>query len=203
MDGRKCLNLIVCGTGGQGNVLLSRFLAKAFIKKGYYVTIGETFGMSQRGGDVMSHIRVSKKRLYGPLIPEGQANVILSLEPMETIRVLRDYGNPGIVVISNVRPVYPPISITGEKDYPDLEEIKRIITVIASRYWFLDATQISLEMGNPILTNMVMIGALLKTKMIDLTKADLEDIIKETFFDDKAQTNIKALLRGMETVQNK
>jgi len=183
-------------------VLLSKFLATAFIKKGYYATIGETFGMSQRGGDVMSHIRVSKKRLYGPLIPEGQANVILSLEPMETIRVLRDYGNPDIAVISNVRPVYPPISITGERDYPDLEEMKRIMREMTDRCWFLDATQISLEMGNPILTNMVMIGALLETKMVDLTKADLEDIIKETFSDDKAQTNIKAIIRGMEAVQN-
>lgn len=202
MDERKCLNLIVCGTGGQGNVLLSRFLAKAFIKKGYLATIGETFGMSQRGGDVMSHIRVSKKRLYGPLIPEGQADVILSLEPMETIRVLRDYGNPNIAVISNVRPVYPPISITGEKDYPDIEEMKRIIREMAARYWFLDATQISLEMGNPILTNMVMMGALVEAKVVDLTKADLEEIIKETFSDDKAQANIRAVARGMEAVQN-
>jgi indolepyruvate ferredoxin oxidoreductase beta subunit len=158
--------------------------------------------MSQRGGDVMSHIRVSKKRLYGPLIPDGQANVILSLEPMETIRVLRDYGNPDIAVISNVRAVHPPISITGEKDYPDLEEMKRIIREMAARYWFLDATQISLEMGNPILTNMVMMGALVGTKVVNLAKADLEDIIKETFSDDKAQINIKALIRGMEAVQN-
>jgi indolepyruvate ferredoxin oxidoreductase beta subunit len=203
MDKRKCLNLIVCGTGGQGNVLLSRFLAKGFIKKGYFATIGETFGMSQRGGDVMSHIRVSKKRLYGPLIPEGQGDVILSLEPMETIRVIRDYGNPSIAVISNVRMIYPPIAITGEKDYPDIEEIKRIMREMAARYWFLDATQISLEMGNPILTNMVMMGALVEAKVVDLTRADLEEIIKETFSDDKAQTNIKAIARGMEAVQNK
>jgi indolepyruvate ferredoxin oxidoreductase beta subunit len=203
MDKRECLNLIVCGTGGQGNVLLSRFLAKAFTKKGYFATIGETFGMSQRGGDVMSHIRISKKRLYGPLIPEGQADVILSLEPMETIRVLRDYGNPSIAVISNVRTVYPPISITGEKDYPDIEEIKSIIREMAASYWFLDATQISLEMGNPILTNMVMMGALVEAKVVDLSKADLEEVMKETFSGDKAQANIRAITRGIEAVQNK
>ena len=76
MSENKCSNLVVCGTGGQGNVLLSRFLARAFVKKGYYATIGETFGMSQRGGAVMSHVRISKEKQYGPLIPEGQGRTL-------------------------------------------------------------------------------------------------------------------------------
>ncbi len=103
MNEKDPLNLIVCGTGGQGNVLLSRFLARTFAKKGYWPTIGETFGVSQRGGAVMSHVRLSKKRPYGALIPQGRANLILSLEPMETIRVLGVYGNANVAVISNAR----------------------------------------------------------------------------------------------------
>lgn len=197
----KCVNLVVCGTGGQGNVLLSRFLARAFVKKGHYATIGETFGMSQRGGDVMSHVRISKEKPYGPLIPEGQGHVILSLEPMETIRVLGDYGNPSTAVISNIRPVYPVISITGEKDYPDLEEAKRVMREMSEKCWFLDATQISLEMGNRILTNMVMMGALAETKVVDLTESDLRGIIEETFSGDVAKTNIAAVSRGMQAVK--
>lgn len=202
MDEKDPLNLIVCGTGGQGNVLMSRFLARAFAKKGYNVTIGETFGMSQRGGDVMSHVRVSKKKAYGPLIPEGQGDVILSLEPMETIRILGSYGNPEVAVISNVRPVYPMAAITGEKDYPDLEEMKRVIREMSARCWFLDATQISLEMGNPILTNMIMMGALVQTKVVNLSKSDIENIIQETFADKIARINITAASRGMQAVQN-
>ena len=197
----KCVNLVVCGTGGQGNVLLSRFLARAFVKKGHYATIGETFGMSQRGGDVMSHVRISKEKPYGPLIPEGQGHVILSLEPMETIRVLGDYGNPSTAVISNIRPVYPVISITGEKDYPDLEEAKRVMREMSEKCWFLDATQISLEMGNRILTNMVMMGALAEAKVVDLTESDLRGIIEETFSGDVAKTNIAAVSRGMQAVK--
>jgi len=202
MGKSKSLNIIVCGTGGQGNVLLSKFLARAFVKKGYHATIGETFGMSQRGGDVMSHVRVSKERAYGPLIPEGQGHIVLSLEPMETIRALGKYGNPEILAISNIRPIYPLISITGEKDYPDLEEMKRVIREMSARCWFLDATQISLEMGNTILTNMVMIGAFAQTKVINLTKPDIENVIRGTFPDDIALTNITALTRGMEAVEN-
>jgi indolepyruvate ferredoxin oxidoreductase beta subunit len=201
MSENGCVNIVVCGTGGQGNVLLSRFLARTFVKKGYYATIGETFGMSQRGGAVMSHVRISKGKPYGPLIPEGQGHVILSLEPMETIRVLGEYGNPSIGVISNIRPVYPVISITGEEDYPDLEEIKRVIREMSGKCWFLDATQISLEMGNTILTNMVMMGALAECKVVDLTEPDIRGIIEETFPGDSAQINISAVSRGMEAVR--
>ncbi len=202
MDDRDPLNLIVCGTGGQGNVLLSRFLARAFAKKGYNVTVGETFGMSQRGGAVMSHVRVSKKRSYGPLIPEGQGYVILSLEPMETIRVLGSYGNPEVAVISNVRPVYPMAAITGERDYPDMEEVKRVIREMSARCWFLDATQISLEMGNPILTNMIMVGALVQTNAVNLSKYDIEGMIRENFPSKIARINIIAATRGMQAMQN-
>jgi indolepyruvate ferredoxin oxidoreductase beta subunit len=202
MSEKDPLNLIVCGTGGQGNVLMSRFLARAFAKKGYHVSIGETFGMSQRGGAVMSHVRVSKKRSYGPLIPKGRGDVILSLEPMETIRVLGDYGNPKVAVVSNVRPVYPMAAITGEKDYPDLKEMKRVIGEMSGRCWFLDATLISLEMGNPILTNTIMMGALVQTEVVNLSKSDVEDIIRESFPDKTARINIEAVTRGMQAVWN-
>ena len=201
MDEKDPLNLIVCGTGGQGNVLLSRLLARAYVKKGYNATIGETFGMSQRGGSVMSHVRVSRRRAYGPLIPEGQGHVMLSIEPMEAVRVLGKYGNPEIIVVSNVRPVYPMPAITGERDYPDMEEIKRVIREMSARCWFLDATQISLEMGNPILTNMIMIGALVQTNVVYLSRSDIEGIIRESFSGDIAQNNVLAVIRGMDAVK--
>ena len=202
MDEKDPLNLIVCGTGGQGNVLLSGLLARAYVKKGYNATIGETFGMTQRGGSVMSHVRVSRRRAYGPLIPEGQGHVMLSIEPMEAVRVLGNYGNPEIVVVSNVRPVYPMPAITGERDYPDMEEIKRVIREMSASCWFLDATQISLEMGNPILTNMIMIGALVQTNVVNLSRPDIEGIIRETFSGDIAQTNVSAVIQGMDAVKN-
>jgi len=202
MDEKDPLNLIVCGTGGQGNVLLSGLLARAYVKKGYNATIGETFGMTQRGGSVMSHVRVSRRRAYGPLIPEGQGHVMLSIEPMEAVRVLGKYGNPEILVVSNVRPVYPMPAITGERDYPDMEEIKRVIREMSASCWFLDATQISLEMGNPILTNMIMIGALVQTNVVNLSRPDIEGIIRETFSGDIAQTNVSAVIQGMDAVKN-
>jgi indolepyruvate ferredoxin oxidoreductase beta subunit len=202
MKEREPLNLIVCGTGGQGNVLLSRLLARSFYKKGYNATVGETFGLSQRGGNVMSHVRISRKRLYGPLIPEGQGHIIVSLEPLETVRALGGYGNPEIAVISNLRPVYPIATIIGEKEYPDQEEIRRVIRELSAKCWFLDATQISLEMGNPILANMIMMGTLVQANVVDLTMSDIEATLHGTFTKKVAQTNIIAATRGMQAVQN-
>ena len=203
MGENKCLNLIVCGTGGQGNVLLSRFLARAFVSKGYHATIGETFGMSQRGGNVISHVRASRKRYFGPLIPRGKGNIIVSLEPMEAIRALSDYGNPDISVIANTRPVHPVISITGEKKYPTLENMIDAIREMSAECWFLDATQIGIEMGNTILTNMVMLGALAGTELVDLTRHDMEEVIKATFPDEIALANIRALAKGMEATEKR
>jgi len=107
------LNLIICGTGGQGNVLISRLLGRALTDNGYKVTIGDTFGAAQRGGAVFSSMRISKKKYYGPLVQEGQADVLLSLEPLESLRILNTYGNPEIATVSNSQPIYP-------VDYPDV-----------------------------------------------------------------------------------
>jgi Pyruvate/2-oxoacid:ferredoxin oxidoreductase gamma subunit len=94
---RDPFSVIVTGVGGQGNVLASRLLGDMLAAKGYFVTIGETFGASQRGGSVMSHIRVSRESAWSPQIPRGKADVIVSLEPVEAVRVLWVYGNPGVV----------------------------------------------------------------------------------------------------------
>ena len=100
-------NLILTGVGGQGNVMASRTLAGMLVDAGYIVTIGETFGMSQRGGSVMSHLRISPDSVKSPQIPRGGADVIVALEPLEALRVLTVYGNPQVCVMSNARPVYP------------------------------------------------------------------------------------------------
>jgi indolepyruvate ferredoxin oxidoreductase, beta subunit len=91
-------NVIITGVGGQGNVMASRVLAGMLVDAGYFVTIGETFGMSQRGGSVMSHLRVSSKSVLSPQIPRGSADILVALEPLEALRVLTIYGNPQIKI---------------------------------------------------------------------------------------------------------
>ena len=118
-------NVILTGVGGQGNVMASRTLAGMLVDAGYVVTIGETFGMSQRGGSVMSHLRISPDAVRSPQIPRGAADIIIGLEPLEALRVVTVYGNPQVCVLSNSRPVYPIGVITGELAYPANEKIGR------------------------------------------------------------------------------
>jgi indolepyruvate ferredoxin oxidoreductase, beta subunit len=127
---KEPLNIIICGVGGQGNILASQVLATAGIKQGLKVSIGETYGASQRGGSVMSHIRFAQSFHPGPLIPKGEADLIVGFEPLETLRVLIDYGKDDTKVISNSRPNYPLSVLSGEAKYPDLaivfDEIKKL-----------------------------------------------------------------------------
>ncbi|HQN70592.1 MAG TPA: 2-oxoacid:acceptor oxidoreductase family protein, partial [Smithella sp.] len=79
-------NIIITGVGGQGNVMASRVLAGMLVNAGFIVTIGETFGMSQRGGSVMSHLRVSSSSVLSPQIPQGRGDIVIALEPVEALR---------------------------------------------------------------------------------------------------------------------
>jgi indolepyruvate ferredoxin oxidoreductase beta subunit len=135
-------NIVITGVGGQGNVMASRVLSNMLVRRGYRITIGETFGMSQRGGAVMSHIRVSAGTQWSPQIPRGKADMVVALEPVEAIRVLKTYGNPEVKVIINTRPIYPVGVITGELAYPSFKEIQRTVQSLSSGAWFLDATEI-------------------------------------------------------------
>ncbi len=118
------LNIIITGVGGQGNVLASQLLGKAFVKENFLVTIGETYGATQRGGAVMSHMRISRTSAYSPLIPEGQADIIVALEPVEALRVIAQYGNPKVQAIVNSRPIYPTAVSVGDAQYPSFARIK-------------------------------------------------------------------------------
>ena len=85
------LNVVIAGVGGQGNIVISELIGIGLVRRGYFVTVGETFGASQRGGAVMSHLRISTETRYGPLIPLGGADIVMGMEPVEALRVLREY----------------------------------------------------------------------------------------------------------------
>ena len=100
-------NVVVCGVGGQGNVVASQLMGAILVGQGFKVTIGETYGASQRGGSVMSHVRISRTLQLGPLMPPRAAHLVIALEPSEAARVLAQFGNPETVSVVNTRPVHP------------------------------------------------------------------------------------------------
>jgi indolepyruvate ferredoxin oxidoreductase beta subunit len=198
---KEMYNLIITGVGGQGNVLSSQLVGQALVSKGFFVTIGETYGASQRGGSVMSHIRVSSKKQLSPLIPRGKADIVVGLEPVETLRVLTVYGNPRTMVISNTRPIYPVDVTSGDEKYPGEEEIQGALKGLSRKMYSIPATEKAMEMGSPILGNMIMLGALLELNLLPLSPAEFRETLAGTFKDTRLETNLRALEEGKQFIR--
>jgi len=195
-DKGNLINVIICGVGGQGNILISRLIGRVLSQKGYFITIGETFGAAQRGGAVFSSLRISDKTFYGPLIPKGGAHVVLALEPLGTLRILNDYGNPDVMTLTNLQPVYPVGVLAGNTTYPDLSELTQAIEKLSCRAWFLNATKMATELGAAIATNIIMLGALVGSRVLPMDSRDAEEEIKNTFPPKSVDLNLKALALG-------
>jgi indolepyruvate ferredoxin oxidoreductase beta subunit len=194
------LNIIMAGVGGQGNVMASRVLANMLSLKGYKVTIGETFGMSQRGGSVMSHLRVSETSAWSPQIPKGRADVLIALEPIEAVRVMRAYGNSGVKVLVNTRAIHPVGVIAGDFEYPSLESIEKGLKELTPHVWVLDATEEAMKLGNPILSNIIMIGAVSGLNLLPVGMTEFKSVIRDFFPEKLLEVNRRAFEIGKEKV---
>ena len=194
-------NVIIGGVGGQGNVLASQILGQMLVTRGYVITIGETYGASQRGGAVMSHLRLSEKDQLSPLIPEGRCDLLVSLEPVETLRILEPYGHPGVMTLINTRPIFPMDVISGNAAYPEISKVIAKIQALSKKTWSINATQIALDMGDPIFSNMAMLGALTATKTLPIDRQGFEETIKELLPLQKLSDNLKAFDEGSMAVQ--
>lgn len=195
------LDLIVTGVGGQGNVLASQVLGRALLNKGYTVTVGETYGLSQRGGAVMSMVRATSNMVMGPLVPRHRATAILGLEPLETLRVLGQYGHPRVVVMTNDRPLLPINVIAGENNYPGLDALKESLQALSGELYWLPATEVALELGAPILANVVLLGALSASGLLPVSGEEVLAALEEMFPPEKMEANRQAMRRGQDLLQ--
>ncbi len=196
-DPKEPLSLIITGVGGQGNILISRVLGEALVGAGYQVTIGETYGASQRGGSVASHVRISRRRVCSPITPKGSAHIVLGLEPVETMRILCLFGSPETVVLTNTRPIHPVAVATGDADYPSLAELETAIRGLSKESWFVDASRVALDLGASLLTNVVMMGALAARNLLPISADAIEGQLRLTLDPEKLEANLEAFRRGM------
>jgi len=194
-------NVIVGGVGGQGNVLASQILGEMLVSQGYVITIGETYGASQRGGAVMSHLRISTQDQFSPLIPEGQCDLLIALEPVEGLRILDHYGNPRVVALLNTRPIQPMDVISGNTTYPEVSKVIAKIKELSRRVWTLNATELALEMGDPIFSNIIMLGALCAIEVLPIHRQGFELAIKDLLPSRTLNENMKAFDKGREVVE--
>jgi len=198
---RDPFNVIIGGVGGQGNVLASQILGEMLVSQGYVITIGETYGASQRGGAVMSHLRISTKDQFSPLIPEGHCDLLIALEPVEGIRILDHYGSPRVMTLLNTRPIQPMDVISGNTTYPEVSKVIAKIKELSRRVWTLNATEVALEMGDPIFSNIVMLGALCAIEVLPINQQGFELVIKDLLPSRTLDENMKAFNRGREVVR--
>lgn len=198
---KDLLNVIIAGVGGQGNVLMSFLIGNALVRKGYFVTVFDNYGASQRLGAVASHIKISKEDLHNsPLLHEGDADVIVGIEPIELMRNLSQFGNPEVITVVNMRPVYPIGVISGEVEYPELDEAIVAIRRLSAQSWIINATDEALTLGNPIYTNVILMGALIGSGALPLDVIAMEEVLKEQL--PKAfEINKVALQRGVDLVK--
>ena len=182
-------NIILSGVGGQGILSIATVIGKAALKDGLHMKQSEVHGMSQRGGDVQSNLRISDQPIASDLIAKGDADIIISLEPMEALRYLPYLKKDGWVVTNSI----PFVNITN---YPNLEKIMEELNQLPNKI-ILDVVQIAKDLGSIRSSNIVMLGA--ASPYIGIDYAKLEDGIRSIFErkgEEVVAVNLKALAAG-------
>lgn len=188
-------NILLCGVGGQGTVLASKILAKSAMARGETVHTAETIGMAQRGGSVVSHVRIGDG-CYAPLIPHGQADVILAFEPAEAVRNLAYLKKGGTVVVSNtaVKPVTDALAKTDYDGQVMLDYLCRQKLQLVQ----VDSERLTKVCGSTKCLNIALLGAAAKAGTIGMTPDDIRQIIKTTLPEKFQAMNLLALEEGVQ-----
>jgi indolepyruvate ferredoxin oxidoreductase beta subunit len=184
----KEFNIVITGVGGQGILTLGRIIAEAALKQGYDVRTTELHGLAQRGGSIPFHVRFGEK-MYTPLVLEGEANLIIGLEPLEALRASY-YGskkNKTVFLIDTHRISPISVSILGER-YPYIKNIIKKLKPFSKKVIILNASDIvKKETGDVIQTNVYMLGYAFSKKLIPLKKKiilnAIEKIIPKKYFE--------------------
>ncbi len=189
----KVINILFTGVGGQGILRASDVVSDVFFFAGKDVKKSEVHGMAQRGGSVVSHLRIGD-RVYSPLIKDGDVDILFSFELLEAYRHIHQLKEDGAVVVNNQR-INPPAVAIGEMEYP--KGIPEFIRENIKRCYIIDALDLAIKAGNARALNMVMTGAL-STLFEDVEEEKWIEAIKGRFPEKLHQVNIKAFKLGKE-----
>lgn len=192
---------MTCGVGGQGLMLVSNVIGIACAEFGLNIRTAETHGLAQRSGSIYTHIRIGKE-VYSPLIPYGEADALLGMEAIETLRYI-EFLKPNGVIIVNDYMWYPVQSTFNRvKDakyaYLSIETILAQLEKLTKNINIVNATEIAKQVGNPLTSNMALLGALAKSDGFPLSLKQLQEIIPKVVPKKAIEANLKALILGYE-----
>lgn len=189
------VDIILAGVGGQGILSIASTIGVAAVKKGLYLKQAEVHGMSQRGGDVQSHFRLADYEIASDLIPMGKADLIIAVEPMESLRYLPWLAKDGWLITND----QPFINIPN---YPEESVLKAELNKLPNKV-VLNADKIAQDLGSARSANMVILGAAAPFLKMDF--ADIENAVKEIFArkgESVVNVNLACLRAGYEYAKN-
>ncbi len=190
---RTPFNILVAGVGGQGNLVCGRVLAEASAQSGLRPVVGDTFGASRRGGSVLTHLRIGKTD-WSPLIPRGEVDILLGLEPLEALRAAMAYaGNRTVAIISQTK--IPTVAVNNEAiEYPSLEKIVDSLNKICKQVIVLDAEETLTRIGSMKMLNSYILGAMGAFTQNPLSPKVIRESLRSIFGSES--TNIEAFDSG-------
>jgi indolepyruvate ferredoxin oxidoreductase beta subunit len=190
--------IYVCGVGGQGIIKTSTIIAESAMEEGHNVVISEIHGMSQRGGVVSTEIKIGDYK--SSIIEEHKSNMILSFEPIETIRGI-DKGNIDTYLVFNTYPLIPPNINSQKNDYPDVKEVIAILNKNYNYVYPIDGNKLAMNAGNLLSLNMVLLGAAIATPNFPLSKETIIKTMKKELPEKFHEMNLKAIELGYNSIE--
>ena len=191
------IDVFMAGVGGQGVILASDSLAEVAMRAGFDVKKSDALGMAQRGGSVVSHIRIGPK-VFAPLIKKGEADFLLGFERLEAARCASNLSPDGLAIINDQE--LPPLSVVGGSiAYPDQKQVERLVSQYTKRLAFVPGLEIAKELGNPRVAGVVLLGFLsvFLPMEVALWKQDISERVAAKFKD----INLQAFARGRQQAE--
>ncbi|MGC8555638.1 MAG: indolepyruvate oxidoreductase subunit beta [Conexivisphaera sp.] len=196
--GRDSINIIIAGVGGQGNVTAGIIMGEAARLAGLNAVMSEIHGLAQRGGIVSVDFRIGN--VYGPIIPDGEVDLILGFEILESLRAL-SRARPGTVVITSTERIVPSSVNVGEAKYPDLGDLRSRAVARGARIYEIDAPSIALAAGSALASNMVMVGAAMGAGFLPVGMNHVRDAIRIHFRERLWEVNERAVEMGFQEIR--
>ena len=188
-------NIYICGVGGQGIIKTSVIIGEAAMNQGLNVVMSEIHGMSQRGGSVSTELKIGD--FNSSIIPEGNADMLLSFEPIETIRGLHKV-NKDSKIVYNTHPIVPSSTNVA---YPSVDRITNSLKENFNHVLPIDATKLAMEAGNILSLNMVLLGAVTADDKFPLSKDTVTDAMKNNLHKKFHDLNLKAIESGYKSIK--
>lgn len=192
----KTQRIVNVGVGGQGNLLASNLLGQAALDAGLPVVVSEIHGMAQRGGVVESAVIIGQAK--SPIVSDAEADIIVSFEPVETLRILGK-AHKDTLIITNTRPLPPFTVAIGQAAYPEPQEAVKIIAKKVKRVVAFDGQALAEQAKNPLSLNMVMLGALFAHGDLPVPVASIKKMIKLNSKERFLEANLAAFDLGYKT----